>query len=65
MALDELKDTDEVFEAGGNKYIIEKALLAEVEPLTVDFNEMGFKIDSNLKVDESACGGCSSAGGCS
>ncbi len=64
MALDEPKENDEVFEVGGHKYVIEKELLAQATPITVDFNEMGFKIDASLDMGESACGGCSSAGSC-
>ncbi len=64
MALDELKENDEVFEVGGHKYVIEKELLAQVTPITVDFNETGFKIDAALDLEESGCGGCGSAGSC-
>ncbi len=64
MALDESKENDEIFEVGGHKYIIEKELLEKATPIIVDFTEMGFKIDANLDVGESACGGCSSAGSC-
>lgn len=64
MALDELKENDEIFEVGGHKYVIEKELLAQATPITIDFTEMGFKIDAALEPGESACGGCSSAGSC-
>ncbi len=64
MALDELKENDEVFEVGGHKYVIEKELLAQATPITVDFNETGFKIDAALDLGESGCGGCGSAGSC-
>ena len=64
MALDESKDNDEIFEVAGHKYIIEKELLEKVAPVTVDFTEVGFRIDANLEPGESACGGCSSAGSC-
>lgn len=64
MALDELKENDEVFEAGGHRYIIEKDLLIQAAPLTVDYTEMGFKIDAALDLGGAGCSGCSSAGSC-
>ncbi len=64
MALDESKDNDEVFEIGNHPYIIDKKLLAEATPVTVDFNEMGFKIDTGMVMPESGCGGCGSDGTC-
>ena len=65
MALDESKDSDEVFEFANQPYVIDKKLLAEVAPVTVDFNGMGYKIDTNMVMpEESGCGGCGSAGSC-
>ncbi len=64
MALDESKDNDEVFEFGNQPYVINKELLAEASPVTVDFNEMGYKIDTNMVMPESGCGGCGSDGTC-
>lgn len=65
MALDESKDGDEVFEIGGFSYVIEKELLAKATPVTVDFTEMGFRVDAALDLGESGCGSCSSEGSCS
>jgi len=65
MALDESKENDEIFEVGGHKYIIEKDLLAQAAPVTIDFTEMGFKIEASLDLGESGCGGCGSSGTCS
>jgi iron-sulfur cluster assembly protein len=64
MALDESKDSDEVFEFGNQPYVIDKALLTEASPVTVDYNEMGYKIDTTMVMPESACGGCGSSGTC-
>ncbi len=63
MSLDEIKDTDEKFEIANQPYIIDKELLAKAENVIIDFTEMGFKIDTNMVMPESECGGCSS-GGC-
>ena len=47
MALDEPKDTDEVFNVDGYTYLIEKALLAKAHPVKVDFRTIGFYITGN------------------
>ncbi len=64
MSLDETNENDEIFDVAGYQYIIEKELLEKAAPITVDFTETGFKIDSAMVFEESACGGCSSAGSC-
>ena len=60
MALDEPKDNDEVLKDNGVTYLIEKALLDEVQPITIDFVESamgaGFSIASSLKKEDCACG---------
>lgn len=65
MALDEPNDNDEIYEVGGFKYAVDKQLMAQANPIKIDFMGMGFKITSNMVLG-SGCGGCSSAsGGCS
>ena len=64
MALDESKDSDEIFEIGNHPYVIDKELSAEAAPVKVDVTDMGFKIDTNMVMPESGCGGCGSAGTC-
>ncbi len=62
LALDEPKDTDEIFERDSITFMVDKQLLAEAQPITVDFitvgSRSGFSIKSGLKND---CGssGCS------
>ena len=59
MALDEPKDTDDVYEIDGFKYIIEKEFLEKVKPIKVDFTEMGFKLHCSVDFGAaSACGSC-------
>ena len=62
MALDEPKDSDEIIEDNGIKYLIDKNLYEEVKPINVDFVESamgsGFSIMSNLAKGNS-CGSCS------
>jgi Fe-S cluster assembly iron-binding protein IscA len=61
MALDELKEDDEVVKNDGITYLINKKLLEQVKPLTVDFIESaygsGFSISSSL-ARGGACGSC-------
>ncbi len=64
MALDESKDSDEVFEIGNHPYVIDKELLTEAAPVTVDYTDMGYKIDTNMVMPESGCSGCGSEGSC-
>ncbi len=61
MALDEPKESDSVFDIEGFQYLIDKALLEKAKPIKVDFLNVGFKIDSNLKFGSSSsgCEGCS------
>ncbi len=63
MALDEAKDTDEVYEIDGFKYVVDKEFLKEATPIKVDFLETGFKVTSSINFD-SACGSCSTEGSC-
>lgn len=64
MSLDETKDNDEIFDVGGYQYIIDKELLEKAAPITVDFTEVGFKIETAMVIEETGCSGCSSAGSC-
>jgi iron-sulfur cluster assembly protein len=58
MALDESQENDEIFTDRGITYLIDKSLLEEVKPISVDFIESatgsGFKLTSSLI----AGGGC-------
>ena len=64
MALDELKDTDDVFNIDGFQFVVDKEFLKEAEPITVDFAHFGFQIDCALEFEEgcSACGTSSACG---
>lgn len=67
LALDEPKDTDDVFDTEGYSFVVDKDLLTQAKPLTVDFACSGFTVDSSLELGSGGCGGgCScSSGGCS
>jgi iron-sulfur cluster assembly accessory protein len=67
LAMDESTPDDEVFEQGGIKYVVEKGLLQEAQPIVVDFMETphgsGFQVQSNLK-RQGSCSSCSSCSSC-
>ena len=62
MALDEPKETDEVFKEDGTTFLIDKKLYEEVSPVGLDFITSGagggFKITSKL-TEKNDCGSCS------
>ncbi|HRS97395.1 MAG TPA: hypothetical protein P5040_04360 [Smithella sp.] len=65
MALDEPREGDEVFEEKGTKFVMEKYIWDQAQPINIDFVETpqgaGFKMTSALSAQ--AGGGCGS--GCS
>ena len=63
MALDELKDTDDIYTVESFQYIVNKDFMEKVKPIKVDFTAFGFKVSSG--VDSSAgCSSCSTTGSC-
>jgi hypothetical protein len=66
MALDEPRDTDNSFKVDGFEYIVDSALLKKAEPIKVDFQGMGFKLDCGIDFGAGGgCSGCSSDSKCS
>ena len=63
MALDEPKDSDEVYEIEGFKYIVDKDFMEKAKPVKIDFTSYGFKLSSNIEFD-SSCSSCSTDGSC-
>ncbi|MGE4558401.1 MAG: IscA/HesB family protein [Desulfovibrionaceae bacterium] len=64
LALDEARDEDEIMEAQGFSFMMDKELYDQAKPLTLDFNQMGFDVKSSLELPSSS-GGCSScSSGC-
>ena len=47
MALDKPNDFDEIFVVDGFTYVVNKQTLAEVQPITVDIQTIGFYITGN------------------
>ncbi len=63
MALDDANtELDEVFSAAGVTFVIEKELLDQVKPITIDFittpQGAGFRLSSSLP-EGGGCGSCS------
>ncbi len=56
MALDEPKKSDTVYEINGFKYIVDQEFMEKVQPIKIDFTEMGLKPD--CKTDLGAEAGC-------
>jgi len=65
LALDEPKDSDDIFDAEGFSFIIDKELMAKAQPVTVDLSYMGFQVTSSLELGGGSCGGSCSTGSCS
>jgi hypothetical protein len=57
------KDTDDVFDIDGFKYIVDKEFLIKATPIKVDFSEMGFKLDSGIDFG-AGCSGCGTESTC-
>lgn len=63
MALDDVKPTDAVHEAGGFQFVMDQTLLDQARPVEIDFAKMGFKISSSLALGN-GCQSCGTAGSC-
>ncbi len=61
MALDEPKDTDDVFDINGFTFIANKEFMEKAKPVKIDFMEYGFKLTSNMVFDMK-CSSCGTAG---
>jgi Fe-S cluster assembly iron-binding protein IscA len=66
LALDEAKDGDDTFEAGGYTLLAEKALLEAAGAISIDMTEYGFSVDSEnaLGGGGGSCGSGGCGGGC-
>ncbi|MDM8525163.1 hypothetical protein QUF80_17470 [Desulfococcaceae bacterium HSG8] len=63
MALDEPKETDDVYDVEGFKYLVDKNFMDKIKPIKVDFLDVGFKVTSGIDFG-SACGGCETTRSC-
>jgi hypothetical protein len=64
MALDEPRDSDQVFKIDNFQYIVDKEFLEKAKPIKVDFLHIGFQITSSIKLGSGCGDGCKSGCGC-
>lgn len=63
MALDEPTDQDQEFDVDGYKYLVNKEFLDRAQPIKVDFQMYGFKLNCGIEFNTGGgCGGCSTSG---
>jgi hypothetical protein len=53
LALDEPRETDEVFEIDGFRYVVDKTFFNKFKPIKVSFSPVGFKITAAVNYGES------------
>ncbi|PIE67037.1 MAG: hypothetical protein CSA23_06105 [Deltaproteobacteria bacterium] len=63
MALDEPADTDKTFDVDGYQFIVNTDFLEKAQPIKVDFQMHGFKLDCALDFG-SGCTSCGTQGSC-
>ncbi|MEW5722242.1 MAG: hypothetical protein AB1896_03990 [Thermodesulfobacteriota bacterium] len=62
MALDEPKENDDTYEAGGITYLIAKELAGRLGQVTVDFVESGWRSGFTVMSENPVSGGASACG---
>jgi hypothetical protein len=63
MALDEPKDTDNIYTLNDFQYVVNKDFMEKVKPIKVDFTPFGFKVSSGVDLG-AGCSSCSTTGSC-
>ena len=61
MALDAPKVTDVTFVVGGFDYLVDRDVLERIQPLTIDYTPLGFKV-TGCSTPESGTSGYAGAG---
>ena len=64
MALDEPKQTANVFEIDGYRYLVDRDFLQKVQPIHVDFTPFGFRVSSAIDFGSGCGSSCSTEGSC-
>ncbi len=64
LKLDEVREGDEVLEADGLQFTADRDLIAEAQPVVIDFSGDRFKITSSISQGVPGCGSCGSSGCC-
>jgi Fe-S cluster assembly iron-binding protein IscA len=47
LALDEPRESDAIYDIDGFQYVIDRHVLSQFQPITVDFGMFGFQISGN------------------
>jgi iron-sulfur cluster assembly protein len=63
MALDETKPSDDIYETNGYRFIMDRTLLEQAQPVEIDYADMSFRISSHLQLS-GGCQSCGTAGSC-
>ena len=63
MDVDEIKDTDTVFDIDGFQFIVDEDFLKEAVPIKVDYTRSGFQFDCELEFED-GCAACASSSTC-
>ena len=63
LALDEPKETDNVYEVNGLKFLVDKEFMEQAKPIKVDSTARGFQVSSSLKLEKGCGSGCGSSCG--
>ncbi len=63
MALDESKETDEVFTIDKFTFIVDTNFMKKAQPIKVDFGGFGFSITSSIDL-KSGCSSCGTEKSC-
>lgn len=59
MALDEPRETDNIYNVNGFQFVVDKEFYEKAKPISVDFIGYGFRINSSINLGPSnGCGGC-------
>jgi len=61
LALDEPKDTDDTFAIDDYTFLVDKELMAQAKPISIDLTYMGFQINSSLELGGGCGSSCSSS----
>ena len=64
MALDEPKETDNLYTIDKYQYIVDKNFMESIKSLKVDYSAYGFRITPGVETTSSGCKSCGTEGSC-
>jgi len=63
LDVDEIKNTDTVFDIDGFQFIVDEDFLREAEPIKVDYTRSMFQFDCELEFED-GCAACATSDSC-